>query len=150
MPNTHPHRTCWPLAARAFALLGLLALAACDADNGAPSVKLVETKGKVALKDGAPLGGGLIYLVPTKDGREAYGKISADGAFTVETDGRAGAVPGDYRVRIEADQTNLPTASGKKNQVRLPFDRKYLDESTSGLTASVKPDSPNQIDIHLQ
>jgi hypothetical protein len=126
-----------------------LAVAACSSDNSAPSVKLVETKGKVELKNGTPLTAGLVYLVPVKDGREASGKINSDGAFTISTDGREGAVPGEYKVRIEADQASLPTAKGK-TALQIPFNSKYQDETTSGLTASVKPDSPNQIPIKLQ
>jgi hypothetical protein len=109
-------------------------------------------KGKVLLPDGQPLTSGRIMLISQESGLTFGGTISADGTYTVKSGTREGAPAGNYKVRIEIDETSLPQAKGRKGQrsARLPFDNKYTDEDASQLTATVKPDeSSNNFEFKL-
>jgi hypothetical protein len=99
-------------------------------------------KGKVLLPDGKPLTSGRIMFISKESGLTFAGTIGSDGTYTVKSAAREGAPAGNYKVRIEIDETSLPHAKGGKGQrsVQLPFGNKYTDEDTSELTASVKPD----------
>jgi hypothetical protein len=99
-------------------------------------------KGKVLLPDGKPLTSGRIMFISTESGLTFGGTIGSDGTYTVKSGTREGAPQGNYKVRIEIDETSLPQAKGRKGQrsVQLPFANKYTDEDASQLTATVKPD----------
>ena len=99
-------------------------------------------KGKVLLPDGKPLTSGRIMFVSTERALTFGGTIGPDGTFTVKSGTREGAPQGNYKVRIEIDETSLPQAKGRKGQrsAQLPFANKYTDEDASQLTATVKPD----------
>lgn len=136
---------------------GLVLLAGCgDTDNAVPSHPTVPVKGVVKLADGKPLGSGSVFFVPTKDAvSEPNGKIGPDGSFVLKTNGQDGAPAGEYKVRIEAASESLPQvgASGRggaKGAARLEFPVKYTDETTSGLTATVKAEGDNQFTFDLK
>ena len=130
---------------RAWGLVGvgavLAGVAGCGAEAGAPPVVTVyEVKGKVLRADGKPLSGGRIYFVPRDGVTTSDGAIGSDGTFALAT-GRsgAGAPAGQYKVRIEPADVRLLAIQAPANRRRLPFPAKYLDEDSSGLTATVEP-----------
>ncbi len=109
---------------------------------------LYPVKGSVTLASGKPLTAGKVVFVPKKlGGLTSTGKIGADGTFTLSTsDGREGAAEGDYRVRIEPDESVYSKRSKTGSLKNLPFPASYMDEDgDTGLTASVKP-SENKLD----
>jgi hypothetical protein len=57
-----------------------------------------------------------------------------------------GAPAGDFKVRIEPeDKSLIATSRSSASAKKLPFPAKYLDEDSSGLTATIKPE-PNQLE----
>jgi hypothetical protein len=98
--------------------------------------------GKVLLPDGKPLTSGRIMFVSKETGLTFGGTIGSDGTYIVKSDARDGAPQGNYKVRIEIDETSLRQVKGPKGQRsgQLPFASKYTDEDASQLTASVKAD----------
>ncbi len=138
-----------------FGLLSLsaawaIASAGCGDRYGAPTSYPV--KGTVLRPDGKPLTSGRIMFVSKESGLTYGGTIGSDGTYTVKSGAREGAPAGNYKVRIEIDETSLPHAKVGKGQrsVQLPFANKYTDEDTSELTASVKPDdSSNNFEFKL-
>jgi hypothetical protein len=139
------------LARRApwLGLVVLTALVGC-ADNENPDVgTLYPVKGKVVLHDGKPLTSGDIEFSAIKGTLAiATGKIGPDGSFTLSTQGKEGAPAIDYRVRIIPDPSiDIYTTKGKTKVLdphKLPYSPKYLDEQTSELTVSLKPE-PNEL-----
>ena len=95
-------------------------------------------KGQVLLADGKPLTTGVVVLV-SKVAMEFPGKVESDGHFSIKTPAGDGAPEGEYRVRIEPEARGTAPGPVKKGPPNLPYPMKYLDESTSGLTATVKP-----------
>ena len=126
--------------ARIATLLMLPILGCGDINDVVDKVPVYEVKGSVVLESGKPLEGGTIEFVPTSEkGRPAVGVIAQDGTFTLKTGGIGdGAAEGSYKVRIDPNPADLKTA-GKKKKIAYPFAPKYLEEDTSGLTATVKP-----------
>jgi hypothetical protein len=108
-------------------------------------------KGTVLLPDGKPLTSGRVMFVSKESGMTFGGTIGADGTYTVKSDARVGAPEGNYKVRIEIDETSLPQAKGAKDRRsgQLPFANKYTDEDASQLTAIVKPDDNNNFEFKL-
>jgi hypothetical protein len=109
-------------------------------------------KGKVLLPDGKPLTSGRIMFVSIESGLTFGATIGSDGTYTVKSSTREGAPQGNYKVRVEIDETSLPQAKGRKGQrsAQLPFDTKYTDEDASQLTATVKPDeNSNNFEFRL-
>ena len=139
-----------PLA-RGGVWLGLATLAGIvgcgGGGSGAPAtVKVYEVKGTVLLADGKPLGGGHVYFVPRDGAMTPDGRIGPDGTFSLST-GRSGegAPPGDCKVRIEPEDKRLLAIASPTARRKLPFSPKYLDEDSSGLTATVEPKA-NQLE----
>jgi hypothetical protein len=65
-----------------------------------------------------------------------------DGTFALPES--SGLPAGDYKVRLE-----ITEAKGSAKRAVLPFPGRYSDEDGSGLTATVKPDGPNDFDFKL-
>jgi hypothetical protein len=122
----------------------LATLAGCGDGTGgpAPVVTVYQVKGKVLLPDNKPLSGGVVYFVPKDGAMTSEGSIRPDGSFSLVTGTSGeGAPPGDYKIRIEpADPSLLPNRNSH-NRKKLPFPNKYLDEDSSGLLVTVKPES---------
>jgi hypothetical protein len=119
-------------------------LPGCGGDPGAAgAVKVYPVQGKVLLDGGKPLSAGKVVFVPTGDSLlAATGTIQSDGSFSLETPGSGpGAPPGEYKVRIEADPSQLPKArpGGRGDGRGLPFPLRYSDEGSSELAAVVEP-----------
>jgi hypothetical protein len=112
-------------------------LPGCRDRDATPVLPTYEVKGRVLLASGQPLSVGRIYFVPRSEpALAALGEIGPDGSFTLATYKPGdGAVPGDYRVRIEPTPAN-PRALPKARWPRVH--RKYTDEDSSGLTVAVK------------
>ncbi len=145
---------CWRFRGRVFSIFLALAggLAGCGDENGFTSQRTYPVRGKVLLPDGTPLSMGRIMFVSTSRGLTYGGVIGSDGTFTVKSTAREGAPEGEYKVRIEIDETSLPQSKAGKAQrgARFPFAKKYTDEDASQLTATVKPDeSSNQFEFKL-
>ena len=128
----------WVCFSGLVAITGLTAatLSGCSEKYAIPTVHPV--KGQVLLADGKPLTSGVVVLV-SKQASEYPGKIESDGHFSIKTPNGDGAPEGDYRVRIEPEARGTAPGPVKKGPPNLPYPMMYLDESTSGLTATVKP-----------
>jgi hypothetical protein len=102
--------------------------------------KVYPVRGKVLLPDGKPAATARIVFVGTKSGLTMPVPIESDGTFVVKGSLGEGLPEGEYKVRIEVDESKLPQVKGGPGQrsAALPFPEKYLDEDTSGLTATIK------------
>jgi hypothetical protein len=125
------------------AMLGLILLGfgGCGDPNAVTQLKIYPVKGKVLLADGKSLTGGrVVFMLPEK-GLEFEGSIESDGSFRIKGSQGEGAPEGTYKVRIAPDWTkpgdNAARAARRKS-ADLPFPAMYGDETTSGLTATVK------------
>jgi hypothetical protein len=137
----HPDQRFGLLRWSAGALIVASAAALVGCGGGRPNVGATyPVKGKVTLPDGKP---------PPKVNVVFSGPVTAsattesDGTFAFKGD-NAGLPAGDYKVRLEVAESK-----GSTKRPVLPFPGKYLDEDTSGLSASVKPEGPNDFDFKL-
>ncbi len=129
----------------------LLGLAGCES-NSIASLTLYPVKGRVVLPDGKPLTSGRIVFVGGKPAVTAPATIESDGSFVMKGSTGDGLPEGDYRVRLEVDESKLPAAKGglAKQKASLPFPGRYADEDSSDLKATVKPDaSGNDFEFKL-
>lgn len=133
----------WWLPCRAVFRVGVI-LATVAGCGGGGEIQLpkaegnpIPVSGKVLLPSGQPLAGGKVIFVPAKPpGVEARGTTGSDGSFKLTSrEDNDGALPGDYRVRIEP----APQAKGTTKRVPPPFASEYLDEDATDLTATVSP-----------
>lgn len=138
-------RFCKPSILLGFGLLLALLTAGCGDDSGGEleQVTPYPVTGKVLLPSGEPLTEGRITFVPVgENGRQAIGMIQPDGSFTLTTINEGdGAGPGEYQVRIVS---TLSKPGPRKTSVAV-VPQKYEDESSSGITATVKPE-PNTLE----
>ncbi len=104
-------------------------------------------KGKILLADGKPLRSGRVVFVSSETALSYAGPIGDDGGFELKQGDRVGAPAGNYKVRIEIDETSLPKRRGKSSN--LPFPARYLDEDVSKLAATVKADPENAFEFKL-
>jgi hypothetical protein len=109
-----------------------------------------EVSGTVTL-DGQPLSGAMIQFVPDaqKGTKGASGVAASDekGHFDVTTAGVKGALVGSHKIRVEA------RARPKDETDTLPpslIPEKYNNPSTSGLSAEVKGEQKNVVDLPLK
>jgi len=132
------------LAAAALATAGA---AGCGESRPEVGVATYPAQGKVVLADGSPLTSGVVVLVPEGGPTPPVsGTLNPDGSFAVMTDGvAAGAPAGDYKVRVEIDPDAPAVGSSRKKRNGPPFPAKYGKESTSGLTATIKPEPANEL-----
>lgn len=117
----------------------VIVLAGCQGSS--PLAPTCEVKGQILLADGRPLTSGRVTFV-SEDGSSppASGEVGPDGGFSLTTRVVGdGAVPGDYKVRVEPD---LPPG----RQIGRPrFPLKYVDEDSSGLLVTIQSE-PNRLD----
>jgi hypothetical protein len=104
-------------------------------------------KGRILLPDGKPLGSGRVVFVSSATALSYGGSIGSNGDFELKQGSRVGAPEGEYRVRIEIDETRLPKRRG--NSPRLPFPAKFLDEDASRLAAKVQASGDNTFEFKL-
>jgi len=107
-----------------------------------PAVTTYPVHGKVVLADGATaLTEGTVTLVPLdpETGRQAVGRIGADGTFSLNTTPtQEGAAAGDYRVSV-LSAASTPTGYGGFGKPLV--DARFGDEASSGLTVTVKAEA---------
>lgn len=118
----------------------LLAAAGC----GDPKYPV---RGSVTLEGGQPLEKGLLVFERTEGGPPltARGDVKPDGQYELSTEKPGdGVPPGKYRICLNP----LDTSDVPDEKKVLPFDRKYLNPSSSGLEYEVKA-GDNQFDIKL-
>lgn len=127
----------------AAGLAACAALVGCSAEKFPASIgQTYEVKGQVLLADGKPLAKGRVTFLPTDPKVvPASGEIGPDGRFSLTTKAADdGALPGEYKVRIEPAAPVDP-----KRPTKPPYPIKYIDEDSSGLVATVKAES-NKLD----
>ncbi len=97
--------------------------------------------GKVTFTDGNPLEGGMVTLraIEAPKPISARGDIQPDGTFQLSTFSEAdGALEGEHQVAI---QPPPPPVGIDRDKIRTlpppPFDEKYMEFETSGLTVTV-------------
>ena len=130
-------RRSW-LVCTCLAITAGLVIAGCGSGNSG-STRDYPVKGKVIQSDGKALSGGRVVFVSSDTALYYMGSIGADGSFELKQGSRVGAPAGNYKIRIEVDET---TQSKKgKGLASLPFPSKYLDEDASKLVATVKAEA---------
>ena len=115
-------------------LVGLLAaLVGC----GQSGPKLEPVSGKI-LKDNKPMNNVAVSLVPEGSGVAAIGTADASGTIVVQTNGRAGAMQGKYKIGVTEPTRPMTEAALKSGSPPpLSFDRKYESPQTSGFEFEV-------------
>jgi hypothetical protein len=88
-----------------------------------------------------------VIFVSSETALSYGGTLSSDGVFELKQGSRVGAPAGNYKVRIEVDETNLPKGRAKSHQ--LPFPSRYLDEDVSKLAATVSAGADNAFEFKL-
>ncbi len=115
------------------------ASAGCSESDGHVQLATYPVTGKVLLADGAPLATGAVVFTLPEKGMEFEAPLEADGSFSLKSPLGEGVPEGSYKVRVQPD-TSKPVAPKARSARRAPaFPAKYGDETTSGLTAAVKP-----------
>jgi hypothetical protein len=118
-------------------------------EEGTPSLALVS--GRVYYQN-QPVPRGDIVFVPDADrgnnGHLAQGTIQSGGAFTIQTDGKPGAMPGWYRITIISVEEAGNYRSGATTP-RTLVPQKYRDPQLSDLTYEVKAGRENTINFNL-
>jgi hypothetical protein len=115
-------------------------MAGCGDRNYPALGTLYPVKGRVLLPEGKPLPAvKVIFSGPMTNSAIT----ESDGTFAFKGD-RSGLAAGDYKIRLEITESK----GTLKHQV-LVFPSHYSDEDSSGLTASVKPDGPNDFEFQL-
>jgi hypothetical protein len=117
-----------------------LPLTGCGDPGGAPaSMTTYPVKGKVVLADGKPLSSGVVVFALPEKGMEFQAPLEPDGSFALKSSYGEGAPEGSYKIRIQADVSRPADAKARRPAAKPPYPAKYGDETTSGLTAVVKP-----------
>jgi hypothetical protein len=129
----------------------LLLIAAAGCESGSPD--LAPARGRILFRD-IPLHTGTIVFTPDSlrgtTGPSARGNIRPDGTYVLETDDKAGAVPGWHRVTIVAMDSAFSSGSGGQFVVpRSLLPDKYRDPEQSGLVCEIKAGQENCIDFNL-
>jgi hypothetical protein len=123
----------------------------CGESNPLAGQTLHPVKGKVLLPNGKPLNSGQVVFHATKSTITSTANIESDGGFTLKGASGDGLPEGEYKVRIEAGSSGPAVkGSGGALKAKLPFDGKFTDEDSSGLTATVTTDeSKNNFEFKL-
>ena len=125
----------------AWSLVAAPAATAAGCGGGAPNLgSSYPVKGKVTLPDGKPLPQVKVVFSGPVTGSAT---TESDGTFAFKGD-TAGLPAGEYKVRLE-----ILESKGTLKRPVQQFPDRYADEDGSGLTASVKPDGPNDFDFKL-
>ncbi len=109
----------------------------------------------VVLLDGKPIDRGVVIFNPVDpDGTSASGQIQPDGTFEVKTSGSVtGLKPGKYKVAIVAWKVEageeLPDGTEAEESIPL-VPEVYHNSETSGLTAEVTAEGPNEFRFELK
>jgi len=108
------------------------------------------TASGVVTIEGEPLSGGTVAFSPVGRGSSAFGRISSDGTYTVETDAQTlGLATGDYQVAIYYEPEESEDAQGNTVVAANPVAKRYGDFDRSGLTVTAK-EGHNEFNFDLQ
>ncbi len=130
----------------------VLALAGCGGEGGGSfgGLHRYPVKGKVLLADGKPLTGGHIVFLSDAPPASASADIGSDGSFEFKGPSGDGLPEAKYKVHLTLGPPAGGVSGGRGAAVKLAFASKYLEEDTSGLTATVTTDeSKNQFAFKL-
>jgi hypothetical protein len=109
---------------------------------------LAPVSGTVTL-DGKPLTKGNVCFIPAASGPSAYGTISSDGTYQLQTGVATGLAPGEYRVTVaSAAEIPAPTPQNPEPVPVSLLPPKYASAETSGLKFTVTS-SGGKFDIPL-
>lgn len=132
-----------------WVLCAVLLLVGCGAK---PKVTegLKEVTGKITYKD-QPLTSGIVtFFTEKREGMSATGIINADGTYSLRTNAHSpGAKPGNYKIRIESWSVPPQIADDAVVPGKSAIPEKYGNVEQSGLTATVKDDAKQTIDLKL-
>ena len=148
-----------------FSLHMSVAVAIVIAGCGDGRPPLVSVRGVVKL-DGKPVAHAEVMFVPRPGGRPSSAVTNADGEFELESFREGdGALIGTHDVAIaKAERTGTTeaqdadplapmsldtTTSARRTQLKWLLPKKYSDVKTSGLTATVEPDTENHFEFDL-
>jgi hypothetical protein len=112
-----------------------------DTVDAARTMTFYPVKGKVLLPDGKPLAAAKVTFVGPVT---TTAPTESDGSFSVKGT-KDGLPAGDYKIRLDP-----PEAPGAGKKAAMPFPSNYTDEDGSGLTATVKPEGPNDFQFELK
>ncbi|MCA9267350.1 MAG: hypothetical protein KDA41_02715, partial [Planctomycetales bacterium] len=101
--------------------------------------------GAVTL-DGQPLRTGTVTFHPAAGGAAAYGRIAADGQYTIKTGSERGLDPGEYRVTVVAIEMSPAANANDAPSGKRITPAAYQNVGTTPLTATVTAGG-NQIDL---
>lgn len=126
----------------------LAGLSGCS--GGADPLKVVPIAGVVKYKD-APVADAELVFYPEK-GPVGTGKTDSKGAFQIKTNGRAGGVPGKYRVTVVSKQEDaIPPSDGRAleftNKSKLP--KKYTSQADSDLVIEIAAAGNSDLKLDL-
>ena len=135
-----------------FTLIIAAAVLGCDAGGGGPAT--APATGVVTL-DGQGVAGATVFFEPADPAsglKTSVGDTDDAGRFTMQThvEGntyKTGVVPGQYLVAVEKLEVNRELPSAPPKDLLPP---QYKDAKSSGLTAEVKPDQPNEFEFQLE
>lgn len=137
---------------RFAALLTLVAAVGCG--RGAAGPVTYPVGGKVTL-GGAPVAGATVFFAPVTSVGGAAAQTGADGSFNVKIElemgksSKEGLPAGDYRISV----IKLENQAGEPSLTKPPkntLPQKYASPETSNLSASIKSDGENFIELALQ
>jgi hypothetical protein len=158
-------RSCQVLWRRLLLLAGLISACACS-NSFEDHPPVYPVKGKVLVK-GKPMTGGTIIFELAEDGSDVpkspsggpfrvTGKINNEGGFNlVAYPGEEGIPAGSYKVGILATQGRSEGGLFDKKAIVTNKGRsavssnQYADPKTSGLTAEVSKEKPNEPQFEL-
>lgn len=110
----------------------------------------------IVTLDGAPLAGATVTFRRGEDSPAAAGRTDAEGRFQLSTFGDAdGAVAGPHQATVtKYSDVEKPAGYDPETSPPLPEPKlltppKYQSFETSGLSATVSPDGPNEFEFTL-
>lgn len=154
---------------RSFLLVAVMGLGAagCGSEGRTGSDPVYPVSGVVTLR-GQPVVGADVTFYNAAKNRSAFGRTNDKGEYKLTTfSANDGAVEGQHTVtvmKLEAGPEAAPAADidspeyvppgfGQSTEPKPPkseLPEKYADHATSELTATVKPEGPNQVNLELK
>lgn len=148
------------------AMTGLVA-AGCGSEGRTGSDPVFPVSGVVTYR-GQPVAGADVTFFNAEKNRSAFGRTNDKGEYKLTTfNANDGAVEGQHAVtvmKLEAgpeaaavadieSPEYVPPAFGQSTEPKPPkseLPEKYADLATSELTATIKPDGPNVVNLKLE
>ena len=141
-------------------IAGLFSVVGCGGGGKVPGrPDLAPVSGVVTYKGQAVEGATITFQPQTEKMPAAFGKTDAQGRFQLQTfESNDGAVPGEHGVTVVKVNIITPEGDGDEDEpdtITAPpperlIPEKYKMTGTSGLTASVSADQPNEFTFDLQ